>query len=127
MSETRPVAGSWRATLDTGPAARWLARIGWDDGALALFALLLVLVLVTFKDYGVTWDEDAQNWYGVAVLNYYLSGFTDHSYMHLYDLFYYGSIFDTLAAALNHVSPFGTFETRHLLNALIGIVGIVGT
>ncbi|MDE1931064.1 MAG: glycosyltransferase family 39 protein [Alphaproteobacteria bacterium] len=107
--------------------ARWRARFGWDELALALFAVLLVLVLVTFTDYGVTWDEDAQNWYGVAVLNYYLSGFTDHSYMRLYDLFYYGSIFDTVAAALNHVSPFGTFETRHLLNALIGIVGIVGT
>ena len=106
--------------------ARWRARFGWDDLALALFAVLLILVLVTFRDYGVTWDEDAQNWYGVAVLNYYLSGFTDHSYMQLYDLFYYGSIFDTVAAALNHVSPFGTFETRHLLNALTGIVGIVG-
>ncbi|MGH6977426.1 MAG: ArnT family glycosyltransferase, partial [Stellaceae bacterium] len=109
------------------PTARWRARVGWDELALALFAVLLILALVTFQDYGVTWDEDAQNWYGVAVLNYYLSGFTDHSYMRLYDLFYYGSIFDTVAAALNHVSPFGTFETRHLLNALIGIVGIAGT
>jgi len=107
--------------------ARWRSRLSWDDAALALFAVLLILALVTFQDYGVTWDEDAQNWYGVAVLNYYLSGFADHSYMRLYDLFYYGSIFDTVAAALNHVSPFGTFETRHLLNALIGIVGIVGT
>ncbi|HYL33719.1 MAG TPA: glycosyltransferase family 39 protein [Stellaceae bacterium] len=127
MSEARPVAGSWQMRFKAASSARWFARTGWDDGALALFAVLLVFVLVTFKDYGVTWDEDAQNWYGVAVLNYYLSGFADRSYMHLYDLFYYGSIFDTLAAALNHVSPFGTFETRHLLNALIGIVGVVGT
>lgn len=127
MSETRPVAGSWQTRFNAASSARWFASTGWDDGALALFAVVLAFVLVTFKDYGITWDEDAQNWYGVAVLNYYLSGFTDHSYMHLYDLFYYGSIFDTLAAVLNHVSPFGTFETRHLLNALIGIVGIVGT
>ncbi|HEV2265500.1 MAG TPA: glycosyltransferase family 39 protein [Stellaceae bacterium] len=113
--------------MSATPLARWCARFGWDNAALALFVVLLVLALVTFQDYGVTWDEDAQNWYGVAVLNYYLSGFADHSYMRLYDLFYYGSIFDTIAAALNHVSPYGTFETRHLLNALIGIVGIVGT
>ena len=113
--------------MSASPLARWRARFSWDDAALAVFAVLLVLALVTFQDYGVTWDEDAQNWYGVAVLNYYLSGFADHSYMRLYDLFYYGSIFDTVAAALNHVSPFGTFETRHLLNALTGIVGIVGT
>lgn len=120
MSTARRITGAVATT-------RWRVRVGWNELALALFTVLLILVLVTFKDYGVTWDEDAQNWYGVAVLNYYLSGFTDHSYMRLYDLFYYGSIFDTVAAALNHVSPFGTFETRHLLNALIGIVGIVGT
>ena len=127
MSAPRPIAGRWRAAFDAAPIARQLCRASWDDGALALFAVLLVLALLTFQDYGVTWDEDAQNWYGIAVLNYYLSGFADHSYMRLYDLFHYGSIFDTVAAALDHVSPFGTFETRHLLNALIGLVGIVGT
>ena len=35
----------------------------------------LVLVLFTFRDYGVTWDEDAHNWYGNFVLDYYLSLF----------------------------------------------------
>jgi len=129
MSEARTIAGSRRRAPGGAAAstARRLARVGWDDLALALFVVLLVLALVTFQDYGVTWDEDAQNWYGIAVLNYYLSGFADHSFMRLYDLFYYGSIFDTTAAALDHISPFGTFETRHLLNALIGVVGIVGT
>jgi Dolichyl-phosphate-mannose-protein mannosyltransferase len=129
MTDARTIgAGRRRAPgVAAASTARRLARAGWDDLALALFAVLLVLALATFRDYGVTWDEDAQNWYGVAVLNYYLSGFADHSFMRLYDLFYYGSIFDTTAAALDHVSPFGTFETRHLLNALIGVVGVVGT
>ena len=88
---------------------------------------MLVLILATFTDYGVTWDEDVQNWYGEAVLNYYLTFFKDLSSLHYLDLFNYGAGFDMTAAALNRISPFGTYETRHLLNALIGLMGIVGT
>jgi len=32
-----------------------------------------------------------------------------------------------IKAALNTTSPFGTYETRHLFNALVGITGLVGT
>ena len=102
-------------------------RISWDVLALALFFVVFVLILATFTDYGVTWDEDVQNWYGEAVLNYYLTGFKDLSSLHYLDLFNYGAGFDMSAAALNRISPFGTYETRHLLNALIGLMGIVGT
>ena len=102
-------------------------RLSWDHLALALFFVVLVLILATFTDYGVTWDEDVHNWYGEAVLNYYLTGFKDQSSLHYLDLFNYGAGFDMTAAALNRVSPFGTYETRHLFDALIGLVGIVGT
>ena len=43
------------------------------------------------------------------------------------DFYNYGAVFDSIAAALNTVSPFGTYETRHLLNALVGVVGLIGT
>ena len=33
--------------------------------------------VLTFRDYGVTWDEDVHNWYGNFVLDYYLSLFGD--------------------------------------------------
>jgi len=85
-----------------------------------------ILVLITFTDYGITWDEDVHNYYGILVLNYYLSGFTDLRSTHWQDLFNYGGAFDMLAAALNTVSPFDTYETRHLLNGLVGILGLVG-
>jgi hypothetical protein len=111
-----------RAGIDL---AGW--RLTWDHLALALFFVVLVLILATFTDYGVTWDEDVHNWYGEAVLNYYLTGFKDQSSLHYLDLFNYGAGFDMTAAALNRVSPFGTYETRHLFDALIGLVGIVGT
>jgi len=104
-----------------------IPRPSWDGVALLLFLLATALVLITFQDYGVTWDEDVHNWYGVFVLNYYLSGFADLRSLHFLDLFNYGAAFDSLAAAANKVSPFGTYETRHLLNGLVGVVGLIGT
>ena len=98
----------------------------WDGLARALFLVVTLLVLLTFTDYGITWDEDVHNWYGVLVLNYYLSGFTDLRSTHWLDLFNYGGAFDMTAAALNYVSPFDTYETRHLLNGLVGVLGLVG-
>jgi Dolichyl-phosphate-mannose-protein mannosyltransferase len=99
----------------------------WDGLALALLFVALILVLLTFKDYGVTWDEDVHRWYGGFVLDYYLSGFTDLRSLHWLDLFNYGGAFDATVAALNKISPFGVYETRHLFNAIVGLVGIVGT
>jgi hypothetical protein len=113
------------ATSAAPSPAFW--RPGWDHLALALFFVVFVLILATFTDYGVTWDEDVHNWYGEAVLNYYLTFFRDRSSLHYLDLFNYGAGFDMTAAALNRVSPFGTYETRHLFDALIGLLGIAGT
>jgi hypothetical protein len=113
------------ARTDIG-ATRWPLP-SWDGLACILFGAIAIVVLLTFQDYGVTWDEDVHNWYGVFVLNYYLSGFTDLRSLHWLDLYNYGAVFDSIAAALNTVSPFGTYETRHLLNALVGIVGLIGT
>jgi hypothetical protein len=98
----------------------------WSRLSLGLTVLALVLVLCTFRDYGVTWDEDAHNWYGNFVLDYYLSFFVNHTALHWRDLYNYGAIFDTLAAALNRISPIGIYETRHLLNAFVGVLGLVG-
>jgi len=108
---------SWPGTSD---------ELFWRRLSLGLTVVALVLVLCTFRDYGVTWDEDAHNWYGNFVLDYYLSFFVDHTALHWRDLYNYGAIFDTLAAALNRISPIGIYETRHLLNAFVGVLGLVG-
>jgi hypothetical protein len=104
-----------------------LARVGWDRAAALLFIVAGVLVVLTFDQYGVTWDEDAINWYGVFALHYYLSGFHDLRALSWMDLTNYGAAFDMTAAALNLVSPFGTYATRHLLNGLVGVAGVIGT
>jgi len=98
----------------------------WDGFSRALILVVTILVVITFTDYGITWDEDVHNYYGILVLNYYLSGFTDLRATHWLDLFNYGGAFDMVAAMLNYVSPFDTYETRHLLNGLVGVLGLVG-
>jgi hypothetical protein len=103
-----------------------LLRLGWDRASFGLFALAILMVVFTFHDYGVTWDEDVHNWYGVFVLDYYVSAFKDSRALHWLDLINYGAAFDATAALINKISPFGTYETRHLLNGLTGVLGLVG-
>ena len=116
-----PLRGGLRAH---GPGEAWNGIC--ERLSFSLIAAAAILSLATFRDYGVTWDEDAHNWYGNFVLDYYLSFFTDQTALHWRDLYNYGAIFDTIAAALNRVSPIGVYETRHLLNAVVGILGLVG-
>jgi len=117
--------------IGRSPGRLWASRrpaaeAWWDRlSGLALLAAAGV-VLATFTQYGVTWDEDGHNWYGVLALDYYLSLFSDGRALHWLDFFNYGAVFDMLAAALNRVSPLGVYETRHLLNALFGLVGLAG-
>ncbi len=109
-------------------ALAWLSlRMSWNRAALALLGLVALIVVATFADYGVTWDEDVHNWYGVFVLDYYLSLFKDGRCLNWLNLYNYGAAFDTIAAALNRFSPFGTYETRHLLNGFLGVLGIAGS
>ncbi len=110
------------AALSQSPPVRPL----WDKLALALFACAALLVLLTFSDYGITWDEDVHNWYGMYVLDYYLSAFKDLRCLTFLNLYNYGAAFDMTAALLNRISPFGIYETRHLLNGLVGILGLIG-
>jgi hypothetical protein len=99
----------------------------WDRLALALFVVAAALVIITFTDYGVTWDEDVHSWYGFFVLRYYTSFFQDLRAFRWGDLYNYGAAFDLTAALLDKISPFGLYETRHLLNGIVGVAGIIGT
>jgi len=97
-------------------------RLAW-----ALLALAAVVVALTFRDYGISWDEPVQNTYGKLSLNYYLTLGRDRASFTYVNLYWYGALFDTLAAALNRISPFAEYDTRHLLNAAVGLVGLAGT
>ena len=98
----------------------------YDRLALALVMALIVLVVWTFGDYGITTDEYVQHTYGEKLWAFYLSGMTDRSVFAYDNLYLYGGLFDMVAVAIGHISPIGEYETRHVLCGLIGVLGVVG-
>ncbi|HLN22395.1 MAG TPA: glycosyltransferase family 39 protein [Patescibacteria group bacterium] len=108
-------------------AKGWHSGITFADLARLVILVALVLVLLTFRDYGITNDEEVQKIYGQMVLAYYASGFHDLSALSYKDLYYYGGLFDFVAAFFNQFSPLGEYETRHLLGGLVGVLGLLGT
>ena len=88
--------------------------------------ILAVAVLVTFRDYGISNDEEVQHDYGKLLWQLYLSGFTDLRALSFIDVYRYGGLFDMVAVALTQVVPLPVYETRHLLAGFCGIAGIAG-
>ncbi|MEW6261725.1 MAG: glycosyltransferase family 39 protein [Thermodesulfobacteriota bacterium] len=95
--------------------------------SLAMLGIVAALVLMTFQDYGLSWDEEGLDQYGRLLLSWYTSGFKDRSAFGFANLYYYGGGFSLLANICNYVSPFGQYETRHLLGGIIGLIGLAGT
>src|ERR1700733_4959319 len=90
-----------------------------------LFVVLTAIVLLTFRDYGASWDELLQHRYGEAVLLYYTSFFKDRSSFMISNLYHYGAVFEVLSVWATRILPLGRYEARHLISALCGIAGIL--
>lgn len=93
---------------------------------IVFFFLLFIIIFSTFRDYGISWDENIQNMYGNAIIKYYLSGFRNDSFLLFPSINHYGGFFDSIVAILNRMHPFGKMEARHLFTALTGILGVFG-
>ena len=102
------------------------AQKTWRRAALAGLALAVLVVLATFQDYGITWDAPYHMANGKHVLAYYATLFEDRTVLTYHNLYLYGGAFDGLVALANLVSPLGEYETSHLLNALVGLIGVIG-
>jgi len=98
----------------------------YDRAFFLFFIFILAVVLFTFMDYGMNYDEPVHNQYGRYVLNYYSSFFHDKKLFSYYTLYMYGAFFDLICAIANKISFMGEFETRHLINAFFGLFGLLG-
>jgi Dolichyl-phosphate-mannose-protein mannosyltransferase len=119
-----PTAGVRTAPLWGLRLGTW--AMGWDDVARAGLVASVLLVILTFRSYGLIWDEEWQAIYGHKILAWYTSFFTDDSAFTYLNLHFYGGAFDLLAALMNKVSPLGEYETRHLMGGLVGVLGLAG-
>lgn len=98
-----------------------------DVAAVIVLAATCVVALLTFRDFGMGWDDYAHAEYGGLLLRLYGSGFTDRRALSFVNLYAYGGGFDMLAALAAKVLPFPLFETRRLVGAVIGIAGLAMT
>jgi 4-amino-4-deoxy-L-arabinose transferase-like glycosyltransferase len=98
-----------------------------DRASIAVLAALALAAALTFRDYGLGWDDVTHSQYGDLLLKLYGSGFADARALSFVNLYKYGGGFDMAAALAAKVLPFGLFETRRLIGALVGIIGLTVT
>jgi hypothetical protein len=98
-----------------------------DRFAIAVLAAVALAAVLTFRDYGLGWDDYTHSQYGDLLLALYGSGFADDRAFSFVNLYKYGGGFDMAAALAAKILPFGLFETRRLVGAAIGIVGLFVT
>ena len=89
-----------------------------------MLGIVAVVALATFRDYGLSWDDYAHSEYGDLLVAFYASGSPTSA---LSWISLYGGGFDLLAALAAKALPFTVFETRRLLGAAIGVLGLFVT
>jgi len=113
------------SAIDT-PARRSVERT-CDDLAMLLLAVVGIIASLTFRDYGLGWDDYTHAEYADLLLRMYGSGFKDTGALSFANLYMYGGGFDMVAALLHKVIPLELFETRRLVGATVGIIGLAVT
>jgi 4-amino-4-deoxy-L-arabinose transferase-like glycosyltransferase len=113
------------SAIDT-PLRRSVERT-CDDLAMLVLAAVAVIAGLTFRDYGLGWDDYTHAEYADLLLRMYGSGFRDTAALSFANLYMYGGGFDMLAALLHKVIPLELFETRRLLGAIVGVIGLAVT
>jgi hypothetical protein len=113
------------STIDT-PTRRSVERT-CDDLALIVLAAVGLVASLTFRDYGLGWDDYTHAEYADLLLRMYGSGFKDTGALSFANLYMYGGGFDMAAALLHKFIPLELFETRRLLGAVVGLIGLAVT
>jgi len=108
------------------PSRRSVERI-CDDLAILVLAAVALIAGLTFRDYGLGWDDYTHAEYADLLLRMYGSGFKDTGALSFANLYMYGGGFDMAAALLHKVIPLELFETRRLLGAIVGVIGLAVT
>src|SRR5712671_6070084 len=98
-----------------------------DRLALITLAVAAIVALRTFRDYGLGWDDYTHSEYGELLLQFYASGFTDKRALSFVNLYKYGGGFDLLSALVAKIVPYTLFETRRLVGAMVGLLGLFVT
>lgn len=96
-----------------------------------LIVIALVMVIMSLN-HGITGDEDDASAYGKAIISYMTTLGDDTTALHMPEaldkdhiLHLYGGAFDMMTGVAHKILPFiNEFTLRHILNALMGFLGI---
>ncbi|HEY6916624.1 MAG TPA: glycosyltransferase family 39 protein, partial [Allosphingosinicella sp.] len=113
------------SAIDT-PQGRSVERT-CDDLAMLVLAAVTVVAGLTVRDYGLGWDDYTHAEYADLLLRMFGSGFKDTAALSFANLYMYGGGFDMVAALLHKIIPLELFETRRLLGAIVGVIGLAVT
>ena len=122
-----PIAMSSITTSAIDTPARRSVEQTCDDLALVVLGAVALIAGLTFRDYGLGWDDYTHAEYADLLLKMYGSGFRDTGALSFANLYMYGGGFDMAAALLHKVIPLELFETRRLLGAIVGVIGLAVT
>jgi hypothetical protein len=98
-----------------------------DDLAMLMLVVVGIVASLTFRDYGLGWDDYTHAEYADLLLRMYGSGFKDTGALSFANLYMYGGGFDMAAALLHKIIPLELFETRRVLGAAVGLMGLAVT
>jgi hypothetical protein len=108
-------------------SASWSADRFADAAATAVLIAIAAIVALTFRDFGLGWDDYTHAEYGDLLLSLYGSGFADRRALSFVNLYMYGGGFDMVAGLAAKVLPFDLFETRRLVGGAVGLIGLIAT
>jgi hypothetical protein len=91
------------SAIDT-PTRRSVERT-CDEIAIAVLAVVGLIASLTFRDYGLGWDDYTHAEYADLLLRMYGSGFKDTAALSFANLYMYGGGFDMAAALLHKIIP----------------------
>ncbi|MFN9582352.1 MAG: tetratricopeptide repeat protein [Bacteroidota bacterium] len=102
----------------------------WRMAFAVLFIIGLLGMPLISQQFGLTWDEPRHNEYSKLSLNYFTSMGEDTTCLQpnipTQEFRYYGEHFNVIAAFLyTYILPLGEYETRHLLNAIYGLLAFL--
>lgn len=108
-------------------------RSPYNRLSLSLFVCLIVLVILTFPQYGIGWDEESHLENGNFLIEFYdhkLAGDRNWFERQEESVLMYGGFYDLVAAILRQASRvvfnIGEVEANHMITSLVGILGVVG-
>ena len=96
----------------------------WDTATAVLLAAFAILIVATFRSYGITVDEPHSHANGNYFLDWYASGFNNRAIVTEGNQRLYGSFFNSISAFVSNHSPFGLYETGHLMIAISSLIGV---